>query len=100
MKKFICSGLILTLILGTCLTANAFNFKFWKKKPKPTPAQEVLTPAPDLEILPTMNTVSNAKNQVWVGTFQLVWNDLTDELLKQPVEFAGYKSVMAENLNK
>ena len=100
MKKFICSGLVLTLIFGTCLAANAFSFKFWKKKQRPVAVKEVVLPAPDMEILPTMDTASNAKNQVWVGTFQLVWNDLIDELLKQPVEFIGYKSVMAENLNK
>lgn len=54
----------------------------------------------DFEIIPTMNTVSNAKNTVWVGTFQLIWNDLIDEIIKAPVEFAGEKSVMADNLNK
>ena len=54
----------------------------------------------DLEILPAINSVSNAKNQVWVGTFQLVWNDLINELLKAPVEFVNYKSITAENLNK
>lgn len=54
----------------------------------------------DFEIIPTMNTVSNAKNTVWVGTFQLIWNDLIDEIVKAPVEFVGEKSVMADNLNK
>lgn len=54
----------------------------------------------DLEILPTLNSVSYAKNQVWVGTFQLVWNDLINELLKAPVKFVNYESAAAENLNK
>lgn len=52
------------------------------------------------EILPTMDSVSHAKNQVWVGTFQLVWNDMINEMLKRPVEFENYKSITAENLNK
>ena len=99
MKKSICLSLILLLVLGTCLSANAFSLKFWKKKTKPAVVEKV-TEVKDFEILPTMNTESYAKNQVWVGTFQLVWNDLIDELLKQPVEFVGYKSLMAENLNK
>ena len=47
-----------------------------------------------------MNTKSDAKNQVWVGTFQLVWNDLIDEIIHHPVEFVDGKSVDAENLNK
>ena len=53
-----------------------------------------------LEILPTMDTFSEVKNQVWAGTFQLVWNDLINELLKAPLEFVNYKSITAENLNK
>lgn len=52
------------------------------------------------EILPTMDSVSRAKNQVWAGTFQLVWNDMINEMLKRPVEFENYKSITAENLNK
>ncbi|MBR6127140.1 hypothetical protein IKQ21_05595 [bacterium] len=99
MKKSVCLILILVLVLGTCLGASAFSFKFWKKKNQPASVEQIAQ-VQDFEILPTMNTKSNAKNQVWVGTFQLVWNDLIDELLKQPVEFVGYKSVMAENLNK
>lgn len=53
-----------------------------------------------LDVLPTMESKSNYKNQVWVGTFQLVWNDLIDELLKSPVEFVGVKSITADELNK
>ncbi len=53
-----------------------------------------------LEILPVMESRSDAVNQVWVGTFQLVWNDLVNEIVKHPVKFKGYKSVMAEELNK
>ncbi len=56
--------------------------------------------ASEFEILPTMDTESNAKNTVWVGTFQLIWNDLMDEIIHNPVEFAGEKSVMAGLLNK
>ena len=54
----------------------------------------------DLDVLATMDSKSTSKNQVWVGTFQLVWNDLMDELLKQPIQFVNGKSQMAEDLNK
>ena len=43
------------------------------------------TPA-NMELLPTLDSPSNAKNRLWVGTFQLVWNDLMDELVKGPVK--------------
>ena len=82
MKKTL--ALLLVGLLVLCgLSASAFG----KKKA-------------DLEILPTMESKSEAVNQVWVGTFQLVWNDLINEILKQPVEFKGYKSEMAKELNK
>lgn len=54
----------------------------------------------NLEILPTIESKSEATNQVWVGTFQLVWNDLMNEIIKNPIEFKGYDSIMAKQLNK
>ncbi len=54
----------------------------------------------DFEILPTMASVSSAKNKVWAGAFQLVWNDLMDELIKGPVKFLASQPSMVNLLNK
>ncbi len=99
MKKYISLFIVITLLITASLSASACGWKF-KKKSKDVKVIECPVNQSDFEILPTMNTVSNAKNQVWVGTFQLIWNDLIDELVKRPVEFSGAKSVMADNLNK
>ena len=107
MKKRLCLIIALGLIFSTSLSANAC-FKFWKNKKAEQQQQstvgisdnKIKSDSSDFEILPTMNTESTAKNRVWVGTFQLIWNDLVDEIVKRPVEFAGTKSVMADNLNK
>lgn len=56
--------------------------------------------AENIELLPTMTTVSQAPNRIWVGTFQIVWNDFLDNFIKGSVTFADGTSVMAENLNK
>ena len=87
--------LISVLFLGSFMSAYAFNFCFWKKN-KTVQSVKV----EDFEILPTMDTVSIAKNQVWVGTFQLIWNDLINEIIKHPVEYTTGKSDMAKALNK
>ncbi len=63
-----------------------------------TNVEKVYTDA--IEILPTMDSVSTAKNQVWTGVFQLVWNDLTNELNKAPIQFAGSQPKMVNLLNK
>lgn len=52
-----------------------------------------------LALLPAMKYESAAPNRIWVGTFQLVWNDLMDGIVKGPVEFKGKKSKLAEELN-
>lgn len=55
---------------------------------------------PAIDILPTMESVSKARNQVWSGVFQLVWNDLIDEVNHQPVVFKQKQPVTADLLNK
>lgn len=51
-------------------------------------------------MLPAFSSVSQEKNTVWVGTFQLVWNDFMDSVVKGPVEFINYNSQIAKELNK
>lgn len=53
-----------------------------------------------LELLPTMTTETTSQNRVWVGTFQLVWNEVIENVTKKPIEFVDYDSPMAQNLNK
>jgi len=62
--------------------------------------QSIPAQAANVEVLPTMSTVSEAPNRVWVGTFQLVWNRFSDALIGGPVEFEDYKSPVAYALNK
>lgn len=81
MKKILVSLAILVAMIGGISTAQA---------------QEVNS----IEVLPTMNTQSTAQNRIWVGTFQLVWNELTDKIVKAPVKFLDFESQMANNLNQ
>lgn len=81
MKKILVSLAILVAMIGGISTAQA---------------QEVNS----IDVLPTMNTQSTAQNRIWVGTFQLVWNELTDKIVKAPVKFLDFDSQMANNLNQ
>lgn len=81
MKKILVSLAILVAMIGGISTAQA---------------QDVNS----IEVLPTMNTQSTAQNRIWVGTFQLVWNELTDKIVKAPVKFLDFDSQMANNLNQ
>ena len=53
-----------------------------------------------IEVLPTMESVSAAPNRIWVGTFQIVWNETMNEVVKKPVKFVRYSSMLAKELNK
>ena len=48
------------------------------------------------DIVPTMSD-KITDNGIWVGTFQLVWNDLKNELVKQDVQI---DNELAKNLNR
>lgn len=41
-----------------------------------------------------------SQNSLWVGTFQLVWNEFQDNIVKGPVKFKNYKSELANLLDK
>lgn len=56
------------------------------------------TVAEELTVVPTMNDKLNA-DTAWCGTFQLIWNDLKNELVKQDIVFNPQIEVV-ENLNK
>jgi hypothetical protein len=56
-----------------------------------------------VDVLPLMGSKSDQPNRVWVGTFQLVWNDFMDGIVKGPVKFTGKRgksSRLADALNK
>ena len=55
--------------------------------------------ASGIEIEPTMQTRTNAQDRVWVGTFQLVWNDFMDKIVHNPVRFREGSPVMVQELN-
>lgn len=58
------------------------------------------TETKSIEIVPTMTTESSAPNRIWVGTFQIVWNEFMDNIVKGPIKFVDFNSKMAANLNK
>lgn len=54
------------------------------------------------KITPTFTSkLSNTDtNKVWVGTFNLVWNDFMNDVIKGPIEFEDGESELAKELNK
>lgn len=84
-KKPIVVGILLLLVLGG-LTYKELKVK--KEEYKTTDLDVVLS----LE-----DTISN--NSIWCGTFNLIWNDLKQELVKKDIEFTPQPEVV-KNLNK
>ena len=55
--------------------------------------------AGDIEILPTMQSKTNVQDRVWVGTFQLVWNDFVDKIAHTVVRFPDGTPQTVNELN-
>ena len=66
-------------------------------KPEEKPKDELKT-TDGLNIVPTMSDEITG-NSAWCCTFQLVWNDMKNDVVKKDVEFTPQEK-MAENLNK
>ena len=81
--------IFLTVLSMVMLSTSAFAFPFFKKEQ-----------VPHLVTVPLFNSESNAANRVWAGTFELVWNDLMDNVLKAPVQFVDGENAFANELNK
>ena len=83
MRKVMVTMLAALLVLGGMSAAFAFGKK-----------------AESIALVPAMKSESAATNRIWVGTFQLAWNDLMDGIVKGPVVFKGSKSRTAKLLNQ
>ena len=57
-----------------------------------------LAASDDIEIVPTMQDEIKA-DSCWVPTFQLIWNDLKNDIAKKDIVFTPQEKI-AENLNK
>ncbi len=83
---------IILLIFSFIIIFQNESRAFWFQK-----RQNIIQPPKEFVFAP-VNIIEG--NRVWTGTFQLVWNDLQNEILKMPIEFSGTKSELADDLNK
>ena len=56
--------------------------------------------ASGIEVESTMQSKTNAQDRVWVGTFQLVWNDFIERIVHNPVRFREGTPGVVQELNK
>lgn len=90
-KKLLISIIIITLLIIIILTLILIS----KNRIKKTTNLEKTT---GITVVPTMNDKITADSS-WCGTFQLGWNDMKNEVVKQDVVFTPQLE-MVENLNK
>lgn len=106
MKKFVRVLIAILFLIVTCSFVGACNIKkskTVKSLSEDTIKEEQAANVEDItsiEVLPTMNSESSAANRIWVGTFQIVWNDVIDSLVKAPIEFIEGENKTADDLNK
>ena len=89
-KILIIGSILIIFIAIGIIVINKANI-FRKKATK-------LEVADGIIVVPTMNDTITS-NSSWCGTFQLVWNDMKNEVVKQDVVF-NPQLEMVENLNK
>ena len=81
MKKLLCLVAAVLIIASNCVLAED-------------------TQKQSVQMLPVFSEKSENPNTLWVGTFQLVWNDFSNKILKGPVVFKDGESLLAQELNK
>ena len=100
MKKsiLIILSLIIIILIGIFIYSK-INKKSDIEEPKPTSSSK--TSLSSTEGITTVLTLDDeiTDNTIWCGTFQLIWNDLKNDLAKQDIVFNPQLKVV-ENLNK
>lgn len=106
MKKLFIVLFALAVAVTVCTSVSAntvLKIKKSKADNKNIKVEEITNiPVEDnrIELLPTMNSESSAPNRIWVGTFQIIWNEAVENVVKAPIEFEiGYNKT-ADDLNK
>lgn len=98
------TAIMLFLLLFILLVIFAINIIKTRSDNNPEIAKEEteqiiqLKQTTDITIVPTMKDEITADSS-WCGTFQLVWNDMKNEVVKKDIIFTPQEK-MAENLNK
>lgn len=104
MKRYLKTIMLLVIVfLITILAVVAVKKKYEvnenAKKQEKTSNEKVQTEySKDIQVLATLED-EITKNSAWCGTFQLVWNDMQDEVVKQDIVFQKQLEIV-ENLNK
>lgn len=90
----------LAILFATILSIAPNAFAENETQTAETTPTAVEAAVKDIDVLPTMNWKSESPNRIWVGTFQIVWNEFMDNLVYGPVKFVDFNSPMAKTLNK
>lgn len=103
LKLAICIFIIILLIIGVAgiyyyKTNKSNNNEEDQKIVEEEKNKTVVEKTNGITVVPTMNDKITADSS-WCGTFQLVWNDMKNEVVKQDVVF-NPQLEMVENLNK
>ena len=61
---------------------------------------QIPTFASGIDVQPTLMSRSNEQDRIWVGTFQLVWNNFIDKVVFNPVRFREGTPLMVYELNQ
>ena len=96
MKKILGLVLAIVFIITVVPVVSACHFK----KSKAAMNVNVTSQKANAVILATMNDDMPQGNALWVGTFQIVWNEVIENLIHHPIDFVGGTTKTAQNLNK
>lgn len=99
MKKIIIiiASIVILVFLGVFTYTKVIKDEIGKN-PKPSSGTTAMSSTEGITTVLTLDD-EITDNTIWCGTFQLIWNDLKNDLAKQDIVFTPQLKV-AENLNK
>lgn len=95
MKKLV----VISAIAVVIITVVTFSYSYYEKINDITEETSSIKESAGTEVYGVLNVPMEKSNMIWCGTFQMAWNELRDNMVKEDIKLKD-ENVLSPQLNK
>jgi hypothetical protein len=95
MKK----SVVISLAVGAIIAAATFGYVYYEKRNNQTVETSTINESAKTKVYSVLNIPMEKRNMIWCGTFQMAWNELRDNIIKEDIKLKD-ENALSPELNK